>query len=160
MSLTLSSKAQEPPTTSPPPETPVTKFECDIEDLTVSLSNGDDFAGIFENIFHNEIWKMRVGKNASVRRSPDKKQSDETLAIRIGKKPDTGFYYEIQNQSVHCAPRPIARTLESATVSILQYDTVDNSFLDDKVPMDFAEVDLNAFAKTAFSVIDKFFLRA
>lgn len=157
LSLTLLFEAQELPTISPVTETPVTKFECDIEDLTVSLNNSDDFAKIFESIFLNEDWKMCIGKNASACHSPDKKQSAETLAIRMGRKPNTGFYYEIQNQSIHYAPRPIARTLESATFSIDQYDTASHSFSDDKLMMAFAEVDLNAFAKTAFSAIDLFF---
>jgi hypothetical protein len=158
LSLTLSFEAQEPPTISPPPEEPLTKFECDIEDLTVSPRKTGDFVASFENIFFNKDWQMRIAQSALAGNPPDKKQSAETWAVRMGKKPDTGFYYEIQNQVCHYAPRPIAETIKSATVSINKYVAGERSTFGDKVPMTFTDVDLNDLAKMAFSAIDSFFL--
>ena len=115
-----------------------------------------NFANIFEPIFQTADWQMLVGSSAPDPGAPRGSQTPTVWAIRMGKKPNAGFYYKIGDKAGFYAPKPIAQTLETETVSINNY-TSGKPYPDgDAVKKTFTGVDLNTWANTALSAIDTF----
>lgn len=114
------------------------------------------FADTFEPIFQTADWQMLVGSSAPDPSAPRGSQTPTVWAVRMGKKAGVGFYYEIGEQASFYAPKPIAQTMETATVSINNY-TSGKSYPDgDAVSKTFTGVDLNSWANTALAAIDTF----
>jgi hypothetical protein len=139
------------------PKTPGEKFECEIEDLTVSPQNGSIFAEAFEGLFFNEEWQLRIGKATPEPGLLGEQQIPALWALRMGKKPRIGFYFEIEDEPIFYAPRPIAKTLETATFPVSRY-FAGEPFPADQRQMTFTDIDQNIWARTALSAIDAFLL--
>ncbi len=138
-------------------QTTVNQIECDIEDLILSKQNEDDFTASFEGVFFDESWQMRLGATVPGISRPEQEEESipDAWAVRIGKQPDAGFYFEIQNDAAFYAPKPIAGTLETATVPVGKYLPAE-LFPAETSLMVFSDIDLNAWINEAFSAIDSY----
>jgi hypothetical protein len=115
------------------------------------------FANTFETIFQTGDWRMLVGLSAPDPGAPPRGNQTSTVwAVRMGKKQGAGFYYEIGDQASFYAPKPVAQTLETATVSINNYTSGKSYPGGDAASKTFAGVDLNSWADTALAAIDAF----
>jgi LysM repeat protein len=140
---------------SPLMEVPQTGVDCNNTNPTAPSQNIGIFADAFEGVFLTGDWQMRVGTSAPDPSQPRGKQTSAVWAVRMGKKPNVGFHYEIQNQASFYAPKPVAKTLQTAIVSIGKYST-GSKFPGSSAKMTFTGVDLNAWANSALAAIDTF----
>jgi hypothetical protein len=137
------------------PEQETTKSNSDVETSIIPPQNIDIFANAFEKVFFNEDRQMRVGVSSTDSGQSNRKPIVTLRALRMGRKPNAGFYYEIQNQASFYAPRPISDLPATATIPISRYST-GNSFPGETVPVIFTDVDLNQWANAALAAIDAF----
>ncbi|HEX8368905.1 MAG TPA: hypothetical protein VF604_10220 [Pyrinomonadaceae bacterium] len=132
------------------------EINCAVESSIIPPQQSIEiFANAFESVFFNEDWHLRVGTSSIGSSQSNRKPIVTLWALRIGRKPNIGFYYEIQNQATFYAPKPVSDVPVTATFSISRYST-GNSFPGEKAAMTFSDVDLNQWTNTALAAIDAF----
>jgi hypothetical protein len=109
-----------------------------------------EFAKSFEEIFQNAQWEMKVGEGLRQTDQGEDNSTQQLWAARFGKVKGAGIYFEISDSPSYYAPKPVAKSLQSQQVEIVNYKTGEQSL------SHFTGVDLNLWFQTCLDAIDAF----
>jgi len=109
-----------------------------------------EFATAFEQFFQSPKWYMKVGEGLRKTHEGGDQRSQQLWAVRFGREKGEGIYFEIGTTPSYYAPKPVAKSLESKAVSIIDYTT------EQTVQSSFTGVDQNLWLQTCLDAIDTF----
>lgn len=108
------------------------------------------YATAFERAFQTSAWYMKIGEGLRQTASGDDQRSQQLWSVRFGNAKGTGIFFEIGAEPSYYAPRPVARSLESKTVTIIDYAS------GQPVQSSFTGVDQNLWFQACLDAIDTF----
>jgi hypothetical protein len=110
------------------------------------------FATAFETVFKTADWYMKVGEGMQLESDAgDNNTALQLWAVRFGTATGQGIFFQIvEDEPSYYAPKPIATTLASKTVQIVDYTTQNT------ITASFNGVDQNQWFQTCLDAIDTF----
>ncbi len=108
------------------------------------------YATAFERAFQTSAWYMKIGEGLRQTASGEDQRSQQLWTVRFGNAKGTGIFFEIGAEPSYYAPRPVAHSLESKTVTIIDYAS------GRPVQSSFTGVDQNLWFQTCLDAIDTF----
>lgn len=109
-----------------------------------------EFATAFEAVFQTAAWWMKVGEGLREDVAGQARRTQQLWAVRFGKNAGDGIHFKLGDAPSYYAPLPVARSLESRTVQIVDYATGET------VTSSFTGVDQNLWFQTCLDAVDAF----
>jgi hypothetical protein len=108
------------------------------------------FAAGFEAVFRTERWWMRVGEGLREAAAGQARRTQQLWAVRFGEAEGDGIHFVIGDTPSYYAPKPVALSLESRSVQVVEYGTGQT------VTSTFTGVDQNLWFQSVLDAVDAF----